>query len=33
MWETIQDRASYYGTVIRNDMHSIEPWDFWWPWV
>jgi len=31
MWETIQDRAtqcSYYGMVIENHMHSIEPWQY-----
>jgi len=33
MWETIQDRASYYGTVIGNHMRSIEPWHFRWHWV
>jgi len=33
MWETIEDRAIYYGTVIGNHMRSVEPWHFRWPWV
>jgi len=26
-------RYSYYGTVIKNNMRSIETWHFRWPWV